>query len=149
MSINLEELYEVEQTLKKIVEDAPTNVKARRGLADCLVLLAMFRAGQEAMGSDNIPDTPQPLNPSGKTASRSSTELLKEHLWHLRVLEMLPGDSSNQKPKQEEPLSRHLRLSAGLESDVQKKHEDALRRMLADIRNITSTGIPNKPMTRN
>jgi hypothetical protein len=132
MRIDLEELWKTEQDLKKRVEEAPTNIKARSDLANCLVLLAAYKAGQEAI-LGNTPRIDQCDDP-GLAIGRSSSDLFKEHLWHMRVLSVLPKGQYSVNEGSVSPVhSIAFHLATGLDAEVKEKHDKAMRRMISDI----------------
>jgi len=123
-------LWQVENELRARVERSPSNAEARRDLACCLVLLAMYQAGYEDNGGAGHAYLGEEHNGTPDN-SRSSSELFREHLWHLHVLKMLPSHK-------EGAASDYINVPSvigmlPLTMEVKGKYETAFRRFLADL----------------
>ena len=133
-------LWQVESELRARVERSPANAEARRDLACCLVLLAMYQAGYEDhdgpghayLGEDHSATV---------ASSRTSTELFREHLWHLHVLKILPAhkDVTNGDYINVPSILGMLPMT----SEVKSKYETAFRRFLADLQ-TTDFDLPSE-----
>ncbi|HEY3329613.1 MAG TPA: hypothetical protein VGK19_06290 [Capsulimonadaceae bacterium] len=120
----------MEHELRARVDKSPANAEARRDLACCLVLLAMYQAGYEDHDENSTHVEPSAAS-SRPVALRSSSELFREHLWHLHVLKMLPSHK-------EVTASDYINLPSVLgmipmTSEVKAKYELAFHRFLNDL----------------
>ncbi|MDR3710314.1 MAG: hypothetical protein P4L33_18610 [Capsulimonadaceae bacterium] len=145
MQIDLERLSRTEMELRNRVERSPTNADARRDLAWCLILLAMYHAGLEqseagavsrgdgsdTSGAECCEDEIQSIK--GRSESRSADQFLCEHLWHAQVLDMLPASRQVMRELPSDIGLAHVIGGADMASKVSSKYEAALRRLISDL----------------
>jgi hypothetical protein len=135
MHIDVDSLLRTESELRERVEGAPANAEARRDLACCLILLAMYQAGiEQTTGRADCGDSaPDALMASTRVANRSAEQLLHEHLWHAQVLNMLPSARQITGPAFYDMGIGRLVGATLLASQVKSKYDEALRRLIADL----------------
>ena len=135
LQIDMDSLWRTENELRQRVEGAPANVEARRDLAWCLMLLAMYQAGFEQAMQWRETDSAatESLDASSDEESQSAEQLLLEHLWHAHVLKVLPSPSQSKCPAFCDLGIGQIVGAPLLSAKVKSKFEDAMRRLIADL----------------
>ncbi len=135
--MNVLSLWTTESELRARVENAPTNAEARRDLAWCLVLLAMYKAGVEqseqeqaesGIAAGSAAESPE--------IDRTSSDLFREHLWHLQVLRMLPSRKDVLRTDVVD-ITKMLGLPP-VSAEIKTKYDSAFRRLVSDIQSADS-----------
>jgi hypothetical protein len=129
--MNVLSLWTTESELRARVENAPANAEARRDLAWCLVLLAMYQAGIEDRDSDGAGLVDDETDEDVESDTRSSSELFREHLWHMQVLRMLPNRKDVLRSDVVD-VTKMLGLSP-VSAEIKTKYDTAFRRLVADL----------------
>lgn len=139
--VNVDSLWRVERIYRNRLADEPSDMVARSGLAWCLFLQALHRAGEESTLEALVAAAGGALN--ADASDRDSRALLRDSLLNAAtVLQLSPSDRER---RDAERLQMLAELSGGLEAVAAAR--DNAHAILGQIALELDTG-PARPRVR-